>query len=311
MRRRSAFGYAGAMDGTGTAGNRFPAQGWVGLLLVGIFWPLNWCLPGSRTLWGFFPLWLGYALTMDGLTLAASGSSLLRRGARSYLGLFLCSAPIWWVFEAINGRTRNWIYLGVEDISRVEYAAFATLSFSTVLPAVFGTAEWASTLPWIRRLRNGPGIGASKGLLWAAAFAGAGAFVAVMAVPDLFFPFVWISLALILDPLNRALGRPSLLGDLSRGDWRRIVSLSVGCLMCGFFWELWNVLSYPKWVYRVPHVDFCRIFEMPVLGYGGYIPFAFELFALYHLLTSWLPRESAFRAHVLPSSAAEKDREEA
>jgi hypothetical protein len=30
----------------------------------------------------------------------------------------------------------------------------------------------------------------------------------------------------------------------------------------------------PKWEYVLPHLDFARIFEMPVLGYGGYIPFA-------------------------------------
>jgi hypothetical protein len=51
-----------------------------------------------------------------------------------------------------------------------------------------------------------------------------------------------------------------------------------------FFWELWNYYSYPKWVYHVPFADFWHIFEMPVLGYGGYLPFALELFALYQIL---------------------------
>jgi hypothetical protein len=34
-------------------------------------------------------------------------------------------------------------------------------------------------------------------------------------------------------------------------------------------------------------VDFIRVFEMPLLGYGGYVPFALELFALYHLMARW------------------------
>jgi len=34
----------------------------------------------------------------------------------------------------------------------------------------------------------------------------------------------------------------------------------------------------------MPFVDFLRIFEMPLLGYGGYIPFSLELFALYNLI---------------------------
>jgi hypothetical protein len=54
--------------------------------------------------------------------------------------------------------------------------------------------------------------------------------------------------------------------------------------MCGFFWEMWNFYTYPKWIYRIPFVDFFRIFEMPLLGYFGYLPFSLELFALYHFV---------------------------
>ncbi len=49
-----------------------------------------------------------------------------------------------------------------------------------------------------------------------------------------------------------------------------LVLMSVGCLICGFLWEMWNFYSYPKWIYDIPFVDFWRIFEMPVFGYGGY-----------------------------------------
>ena len=36
-------------------------------------------------------------------------------------------------------------------------------------------------------------------------------------------------------------------------------------------------------------IVFWRIFEMPVLGYLGYLPFALELFGLYHLVTGFFP----------------------
>jgi hypothetical protein len=61
--------------------------------------------------------------------------------------------------------------------------------------------------------------------------------------------------------------------------------------MCGFFWEMWNFYSYPKWMYYLPIADFLHIFEMPVLGYSGYIPFSIELFALYHLVAGLLNLE--------------------
>ena len=67
------------------------------------------------------------------------------------------------------------------------------------------------------------------------------------------------------------------------GDWRPVVALALGALTCGFFWELWNFGSYPKWIYRVPIFGFWHVFEMPLLGYLGYVPFSWELFALVHL----------------------------
>jgi hypothetical protein len=54
--------------------------------------------------------------------------------------------------------------------------------------------------------------------------------------------------------------------------------------MTAFFWEMWNFFSYPKWIYHVPWVSYLYIFEMPLLGYGGYLPFALELYAMYHLV---------------------------
>jgi hypothetical protein len=101
--------------------------------------------------------------------------------------------------------------------------------------------------------------------------------------PRFFFPFLWLSVFFMLEPVNVLVGNRSLFDDVATGDWRPIVALSIGCLICGFFWELWNYWSYPKWVYQVPFVGFLHVFEMPLLGYGGYIPFSWELFALYHL----------------------------
>jgi hypothetical protein len=76
---------------------------------------------------------------------------------------------------------------------------------------------------------------------------------------------------------------------VASGDWRAVLALWGGCLICGFFWEMWNVHSYPKWVYQIPFVDVLHVFEMPLLGYFGYLPFALELFALYHLVVGLWP----------------------
>lgn len=262
---------------------RLPFRGWLGLGLVAVFWPLNWLLPGDRTLWGFFPLWLGYCLLVDGLNVRRRGTSLLTRSPAGYATLFLVSVPIWWLFEAINLRTRNWIYLGVEHLDNLEYAFWSSLSFSTVVPAVLGTAELMAGTRVVRRLRGGPRLAPTRPTLAALALAGLAMLALLLVWPELFFPCVWLSLVFIVEPLNARLGHRSLLRFTARRDWRPIAALTAGVLVCGFFWELWNFWSYPKWTYRIPVFDVWRVFEMPLLGYLGYVPFALELFAMVHL----------------------------
>ena len=47
---------------------------------------------------------------------------------------------------------------------------------------------------------------------------------------------------------------------------------------------MWNFLAFAKWEYSIANVDSFPMFEMPVLGYGGYIPFGLEVFAAYHFM---------------------------
>ncbi|MCJ7623375.1 MAG: hypothetical protein MUO76_07715, partial [Anaerolineaceae bacterium] len=156
-------------------------------------------------------------------------------------------------------------------------------SFSTVMPAVFGSAELVGTFGWVKRFRNGIRVSSRSSSLVLFFCAGWVMLVLLLVWPRYFFPFVWIAIFFILEPLNYWLGNTSLLPSLEQGDWRQVLLLWAGCLVCGFFWEMWNYYSYPKWVYTVPFVDFAHLFEMPLLGYGGYLPFSLELFALYHL----------------------------
>jgi hypothetical protein len=261
-----------------------PAAVWIGLLLVLVFWPLNWLLSGMRTAYLFFPLWLGYILVVDGLVHRRTGSSLLTRSRTHFVLLFFLSAPCWWLFEIINWRTQNWTYLGSNVFTDLEYWFLCSLSFSTVMPAVFETSELALSFRWLQRCASGPRLSPTPGLMLGLLTLGCVMLLLVMLWPRYCYPFVWTSICLIIEPVNVWLGRRNFIERLRYGDWREVAALSMGALICGFFWEMWNSLSYPKWVYHTPGAQFLHVFEMPLLGYGGYLPFAWELFCLRNLL---------------------------
>ncbi|MCI0483874.1 MAG: hypothetical protein L0Y78_04760 [candidate division NC10 bacterium] len=259
-------------------------HGMVGGLLLGVSWSLNWLLPGPRTHVLFFSLWLGYILVVDALLLRRTGSSLLSRSPRDFGMLFVISAPVWWLFEAINWRTGNWEYLGRELFSDLEYFVLASLSFSTVVPAVFVTAELMGSFGWMARFARGPRVPATPRVCSGLFLTGCALLSLLLVLPRYFYPFVWIAIFCLVEPLNVWLAKRSIMTRLQHGDWRPVTALCIGALTCGFFWEMWNHLSYPKWVYHVPGVGFWHLFEMPLLGYLGYLPFGLELYAIAQLM---------------------------
>ena len=270
---------------------KWPVYGWFGLVLAITFWILNWSLSGLRTQWGFFPMWLGYCLTVDAMIFTRKGHSLLTRSPRSYVILFLISVPAWWLFEIINLRTQNWYYMGEQYFTDAQFFLFSSLSFSTVMPAVFGTAELASTFTWIKGIKCKLRFEITPAVLIALLAAGLIMLLLMFLWPAYFFCFVWVSLYLILEPLNFRLKNRTLLQYISVGNWQPLLALWVGCIICGFFWEMWNFYSYPKWIYYIPFFNFLHIFEMPLPGYFGYIPFSMELFALYHFAIGLLKHD--------------------
>lgn len=288
---------------TGVTG--FPPWFWLGVVLLPGAWSLSWMGVTPAAYFTFFPLWLGYILVVDGLTYRRIQTSLLARGWQQWLLLFAFSVPLWWLFEWANGFLGNWRYVLPFDYGQIEYGLLASLAFSTVLPALFTTAFFLRTFPVFARPRYGWRIAPGPFGLVVIASAGAILFALSLLVPQYAFPLVWIGLFLLLDPLNRLFRRTSLAAEVAIGRWDTVIVLWSAGLLCGFFWEFWNWRATPKWVYDVPFVSEPKLFEMPLLGFGGYLPFALEVFAAYALLSGVLfgkPNRE------LPFTAAAADR---
>lgn len=260
-------------------GHRFPARGWIGITLITLAWPAAWTHPawlGPAADHTFVPLWLGYVLTVDGLAYRRAGASPITRFGAAWLAWFPVSAVAWWYFELLNRFVQNWVYLGVGDFSPLRYVLGSTFAFSTVIPAVLTTAALLSTFRYFRRAflrtrtrawRPRPGL-----WLWTAA-AGAAGLTLIPWFPMILFPLVWIAPMLVLVGLLEHAGVSTGAGQLLRGDWGPVVTLAAAALICGFFWEFWNFDAMPKWIYRIPWVQRFQLFEMPLVGYSGYLPF--------------------------------------
>jgi hypothetical protein len=265
-------------------------QGALGFLLLAVAWPASWLHIEPLGEYAFFPIWLGYILMVDALVLRRTGTSLLTRSRRTFAGMFLASVPLWWTFEGINQFTRNWYYLGAEQYSPLRYALVASWHFSIVLPAVFETAALVGSLGWVTRLRHGPLFPVWPGMQPTMVALGLLSLAGIILWPRYAFFATWLCLFLILDPINHWWGRPSLLAQVRRGDWRTVAAFAGGALICGWFWEMWNYWAFPRWEYNIPFLEFAHIFEMPLPGYLGYLPFGLEIYAAYHFMAGLVER---------------------
>jgi hypothetical protein len=276
--RRNASASVGSAHVTGT----FPWWGGAGLALCLISWLLAW----QRFPWfwlfqphTFLPIWAGFILFINALAVKRCGSCLILRAPMRFAMLFPASAVFWWFFEYLNRFVQNWYYTGIEGMGPGEYSYYSSLAFTTVLPGVFSMIDLLLTVPALNQglARCRPIRLPSSRWLPSVMLAVAGIGVTLIGIfPDQLFALLWISPLLIILSFQALGGRPTLLHPLSTGDWRPLVVPALAALICGFFWELWNTFSLARWTYSIPYVQRFHLFEMPILGYGGYLSFGLE-----------------------------------
>jgi hypothetical protein len=274
------------------------AHGWIGLAILGAAEVLLFA--GEPTVAGWFTpiVWTGYVLLVDALAARLTGRSYLTTDRVDGVLVALASIACWWLFELYNAprfwRGGDdaaglwWRYHGLEPnlfLRRVGY----DWSFATIFPALFLTAAVLRATVFrrarVRAWRPTPGI-----LRFAVAVGAISVVLPLVVVSPWLVPLVWIGWALVLEPLNYRRGLPSWLGDLARGDASRLLGLVVSGAVCGVLWEFWNYWAATRWSYSLPYLGWIKIFEMPVLGYLGFLPFALEAYAMYHWLRGLLDR---------------------
>jgi hypothetical protein len=243
-----------------------------GIAICGLGWGTS--LAGVEPVSGYWFdfVWAGYILAADAVVWARIGRSLLHGGGWRMAALFLLSAPLWWAFEIANWRLENWTYVGTSVYGDQAHVALKTLSFVFVLPAL---AESRDLLRCLVRFPHPPALRLPSWTAPALVVFGLVCVPLLYLFPEQAFPLVWVAPWCVLDGVAELRGRrPNVLALVREGRAGPVLLIAVAGLVTGILWELWNWGATPHWEYRIPYVGFLPLFEMPVLGYLGYPPFA-------------------------------------
>jgi hypothetical protein len=282
--------------------HRFPRYGTLGLIILLLMETAVFCSQTDAfpevawwriTTWATPVCWWAYILIIDAWIYRRKGASLLTDRRESLVIQCILSIVFWCLFEAYNRVMPGWRYVHLEQNLSVRLLGYA-IAFATIMPALFLTCEFLQSHEFFGRAWR-PQIRWGRGALVTSVVVGA----VFVLVPPLMPPqtrgylwaFVWMGWFFLLEPFNYWRGVPSIYRDWQYGDLSRTLQLFGAGAVCGLLWEFWNMWAYTKWVYIFPLGQNARYFQMPLVGFLGFLPFALECFAMFHFVASFFTRD--------------------
>ncbi|QWU14528.1 hypothetical protein SAMN04487895_106336 [Paenibacillus sophorae] len=268
----------------------FPVWFWWSLPVLGVSWLFMWGRVHyfiSFEYYTFVPLWWAFILILDGIVYKRNnGNSIISKKPQVMQLLAVVSCFSWFAFEFLNFFViENWYYPNNEVFTNFGNVFWFSLSYTTVLPAIF---EWYLLLRTFKgfrhRYRNGPKFSVNRKFLLVYYVLGLGLAFGMGYYPYALFWVLWVALVPLLSAAMALTGYWTPFTPIKNGNWSPLILIALATLFNGFFWEFWNFGSEwfhdslptnPNyWKYSVPYLDKIHIFsEMPILGYFGYLFF--------------------------------------
>lgn len=234
-------------------------------------------VPGPLANYTYAITWWGILILMDEWNFHHRGLSLWRSQVARFVAVTLPLSTVFWLFfEMLNLASPQWRYRG--GLSSVSaQVLFGFVSFATVIPIIIEVywliaGEFRLPPALERALRSYSTVLAITGAV-------------LTLIPLLNHRFwlnqgMWLAPALLFlpaapVPLAPAMQRTDHAGQL-------VLRISAAGLVAGLIWETVNWFSRTHWEYLIlsswPH-----IFQMPWIGYIGFVPFAFTVLVVYAL----------------------------
>lgn len=271
----------------GARRRRLPAYAAVGLASMLVFQAL--LFTGNEWVGRYFtPLqWTGLILFLDGLHRRRTGESWITDHPVEFLALCVISVGSWLIFEWYNLHLKNWTYLNLPE-SRLERYFGYTWAFATISPGMFLIYQTLDDLFPGSDPAGSPRLPGT--VFWPFVVFGVACLVVPLAWPSTWMtPLVWMGFAFFLDPVVGRMGGRSILSEFFTGHFRSMPLFFLAGLIAGLLWEFWNYWALAKWEYDVPYWGHVKLFEMPFLGFLGFMPFIIESYAIYQFVRRIIP----------------------
>ncbi len=261
----------------------FKLYGWIGIIIMIVSEFLLFENNSFIERWFTPIMWSGYILFIDALIFKLKGNSLLQNRFSQFLFMLPYSVGCWLIFEAYNLHLQNWEYIGLPENLLVRYFAYGW-AFATIFPGVLLTSELIDISDIFGRIKVKT-FKFKRSTLYSIMAVGLLFLIVPVFVPQniavfLFAP-VWMGFVFFLDPINSFTGANSLFKELENGRLNKLLSLFLAGLICGFIWEFWNYWASSKWIYIFPYLREPKLFEMPLIGFLGFLPFAVEIYVMW------------------------------